>query len=74
MEVASATIAPSSSAQSASNPGTPYVEGNSGYQTDDLANSPLVLPSTGHAADMEVPDLTLERAVEEVDAKVKKFQ
>lgn len=67
------TGAPSSSVQSPSNPSTPYVDGMGGSQTDggdELANSPLTLPSAGG----EVPDLTLDKAIDEVDAKGKKFQ
>jgi hypothetical protein len=76
METLSATGAPSST-HSNSNPSTPYVEGASGYQTDagdELANSPLVLSGTGQASEMEVPDLTLDKAIEEVDREGKKFQ
>lgn len=79
MELASATGAPSSSSvQSQSTPSTPYVDGGggspSGSQTDGLANSPLALPSADHAADMEIPELTLDKAVDEVDREGKKSQ
>lgn len=84
MELASATGAPSSSSQhTTSAPTTPYMEssspsGRSEAYTDadeDLANSPLVLDGTSEqrtAAQMEVPELVLDRAAQEVEEEAKK--
>jgi hypothetical protein len=49
-------------------PNTPYANGQSpaAKHQDGLANSPLVLPETGHIGDMQVPDMMLNAAAKEV--------
>ncbi|ORY28316.1 putative integral to membrane protein [Naematelia encephala] len=77
MELASATGTNTASSQpSPSNPSTPFM--NQSFDTDTgdaLANSPLVLPGTKQsAADMEVPELELDKAAHEVERDTKKSQ
>jgi hypothetical protein len=71
MELASATgslSGPSTNASPWTEPASP--------NDRDMENSPLVLPGTNqHAADMEVPELVLEKAdreLEKVDKEMKK--
>ena len=86
MELASATGAPGSSSQSAhtaSQPSTPFMDGVSPSgrseiftdAEDDLTNSPLILAGTQEqrrAAQMEVPEMMLDRAALEVENEDKK--
>lgn len=54
---------------------TPYARSEAGDAHDGLAASPLVLPGAKQsAADMEVPELTLDKAAAEVDEAERKDQ
>lgn len=70
MEQASATgslSGPSTNASPYTEPISPH-EGDDSRTDIDVNNSPLVLPGTSeHAADMEVPDLVLEKAAAEAE-------
>lgn len=80
MELASATgTSITSAAATTSAPSSPSLISPDGQQspdsnhTDGLANSPLLLPRTREsAADMEVPELLLDKASIEVDHEPKK--
>ena len=80
MELASATgTSITSAAATTSAPSNPcdcYPDGQQSpdsNHTDGLANSPLLLPRTREsAADMEVPELLLDKASIEVDHEPKK--
>lgn len=71
MELASATGSAVSAATSPSLPSSPYVDvahSPTSTAADELANSPLALPGAREsAADLEVPELILDRAAEEVE-------
>lgn len=71
MELASATGSATSNAASPSLPSSPYVDvaaSPSSTSADDLANSPLALPGAReNAMDLEVPELILDRAADEVE-------
>lgn len=54
---------------------TPYARSEAGDANDGLAASPLVLPGLKQrASDMEVPELTLDKAAAEVDEAERKDQ
>jgi len=67
MELASATGSSSTtSGPSPSNPGTPYLTIGETSASSGLDASPLVLPASGSSRE-DVPEMTLEDAVDEVD-------
>lgn len=72
MELASATgslSGPSTNASPYTEPISPN-EGDDSRTDIDVNNSPLVLPGTNeNAADMEVPDLVLEKAEKEHESR-----